>query len=188
MARRRWAVLAAAAGAAYLGLLAVGDAINLAWRPPQPIPWGARMSTYETNFTVANVERRTALKIGGTAVRANGEFYLIDVIVECPFGLRYPWSDDDVIVHTFAGPVGTPVQTFAIDRPVQALLDAADGRNPVPHQIPGASEHERLVYDLPRDVRQPGLLWRPMLEPGALIDALLGLRVVDPRRFNLRYD
>jgi hypothetical protein len=51
----------------------------------------------------------------------------------------------------------------------------------------GAAQHEDLVFDLPRNVEQPAILFLPANDPLGLLDLAFG-RVWQPHRFNLRYD
>jgi hypothetical protein len=91
-------------------------------------------------------------------------------------------------VRTFAGRGGTRYdRRFAIDPAAQALLDRQTRRPGPDHLIRGAQQHEDLVFDLPRDVEQPALVFVPANDPMGLLDIIVG-RFWQPHRFNLRYD
>jgi hypothetical protein len=121
-------------------------------------------------------------------LRAKGEFYIVHARIVAPFGLRPHWNDRDVLVQTFAGRGATTTpQTFAVDEAAQALFDRQTGRPGPIHVVRGAQQREDLVFDLPRDVEQPGLIFLPANDPARLIDAAF-FEPVAPHRFNLRYD
>jgi len=86
------------------------------------------------------------------------------------------------------GPGGAlPDLKFQGDKPAQAILDRQTGRPGPNHVVLGASQHEDLVFDLPRDVEQPGLVFLAGNNPAGLLDMLFG-SFWQPHRFNLRYD
>lgn len=172
--------------------LTVAAAFALEWagatlRPPQPLALGEVQWAYETGFTVEGVDRLAALTRPGRALRARGQFYVVRVRVLAPFGERYHWDDRRVEVRTFSGSGGTMSERrFSVDPQAQALLDSTTGRR-AQHTVVGAEEHDRLVFDLPRDVEQPGLVFLDANDPWSLLDLLFG-HVWQPARFNLRYD
>lgn len=177
---------------AALACLSVTAAFVLEWagatlRPPQPRPLGDLQWAYETGFTVQRIDRMEALSVRGRTVRPRGQFYVVTVRVLAPFGERYHWDDHRVEVRTFSGSGGTMSERrFAVDPGAQALLDSSTGRR-AQHTVIGAEEHDRLVFDLPRDVEQPGLVFLDANDPWSLLDLLFG-RFWQPARFNLRYD
>jgi hypothetical protein len=76
---------------------------------------------------------------------------------------------------------------FAVDEAAQSVLDRETHRPGPVHFVRGAEQHEDLVFDLPRDVEQPGILFAPVNDPMGLLDIIFG-RFWQPHRFNLRYD
>jgi hypothetical protein len=121
-------------------------------------------------------------------VRARGEFYVVHARIVAPLGLRPDWRDDYGEVRTFAGRGGTMRGLrFSVNGPAQALLDKRTGRPGPVHLVRGAVQHEDLVFDLPRDVEQPGVVFLPSNDPIQLAGMLFG-RFWQPHRFNLRYD
>lgn len=178
--------LAIAAAFALAGLLCLEWA-GATLRPPQPLPLGTLQWDYETAFTVDRVDRLDVLRVKGRSVRARGQFYVVDVRVLCPYGERYHWDDRRVEVRTFSGFGGTMRdRRFMPDPQAQALLDGTTGRR-VQHTVIGAQEHDRLVYDLPRNVEQPGIVFLDANDPSGLLDVIFG-HFWQPARFNLRYD
>ena len=171
------------------GTLALGGTLVLTFgRPPQPLAFGRFQWIDETGFTVTGVERTDRIAAGGRSIRAKGQFYIVHGLVICPFGYRAHWRDDAVEVRTFAGTGGTMHDLrFSVDEAAQALLDRRTGRPGPRHEVLGASQHEDLVFDLPRNVEQPGLVFIPGNEAWGLLDWLFG-RPWQPHRFNLRYD
>lgn len=179
---RPWIVVATIAG---LGAAFVAGAALLAfYRPPQPLALGAKQYQYETTYTVTAVERRKRLG----RLQARGEYYIVDVLIGAPFGYRPTWDDANAEVHTFAGTGRTqPPGRFTVDRTAQAYMDQLTGRPRSPHEIKGASMHERLVFDLPLDVEQPGLVFLDANDPVNFLNILFG-QIWEPHRYNLRYD
>lgn len=157
-------------------------------RPPQPLPLGTIQPFYESGVTVDSVQRLAQIGSGQHALHAKGIFYIVHARIIAPFGMRPHWNDRDVIVRTFAYSGATlPPQTFSVDEAAQAVLDGQTGRPGPQHEVRGAQQREDLVFDLPRDVEQPGLIFLPANDPAQLIDAAF-LRYTQPHRFNLRYD
>jgi hypothetical protein len=189
-------VLLAIAILVSLGLVALctfaeADLFVASTRPAQPLPFGTVVWAYETGFTVDGVHRSGTLHLDGRVVRAHGEFYVVDARVLCPFGERFHWHDRDAIVATFAGSgasTQSDVGPFAVDEPVQALLDRVTHRPGPRHVVLGASQREELVFDLPRDVEQPALVFAPANDPWNVVDGARTLLRWQPHRFNLRYD
>lgn len=187
------ALIAAFVGALAAALLAatgaaVVYAADIFWRPPQSLSFGQRQRRYETLFSVLGVQRVKSVEFGAQRLRANGTFYVVEAIVYCPFGERYHWNDDRVEVQTFSGSGGTMRDgRYTVDEAAQRLLDRADGRPGPSHEVRGASQHERLVFDLPDDVEQPGLVFLDANDPRNALDPTFG-RIWEPHRFNLRYD
>jgi hypothetical protein len=174
-------LLAVTGGAALYGL-------DIYWRPPQPLDLGELQRVYETEFTVLRVDRAKTVAFGSQVRKAHGTFYIVEAAVYCPFGVRYHWSDARVEVRTFAGSGGTMRgRHFGVDEAAQRLLDAGDGRPGPNHLVRGASQHERLVFDLPDNVEQPGLVFLDANDPWNALDLPSG-RIWEPHRFNLRYD
>lgn len=166
---------------AVLALAAAGGivALELAgafFRPPQPLPLGTIQWSYETGFTVERVHRASQAVIAGVARRPRGEFYIVDVTVLCPFGERYHFDDRDIRVALFGGSGGS------------RRRGSWHAENPTPsHEVLGASEHRRLIFDLPLDAEQPALVFDDANDPSHVLDLLLG-SMWQPHRFNLRYD
>lgn len=162
------AVFCAAAGLAFETLLA-------AVRPPQPLPLGTVQWLGEAVATVDSVDRAAQIGAGANAVRA-------------PFGMRPTWHDSDVRVDTYGHSGATlPAMHFEVDARAQAVMDRITHRPGPVHEVRGAQQHEDLVFDLPRDVEQPGLVFLPANDPSGMLDVLFG-RFWQPHRFNLRYD
>lgn len=174
-------------GAAYL-IAAAGNIFLAFWRPPQPLPLGTIQWLGEAGGTVDRVERVNQIGKGANARQAHGEFYIVHARILAPFGMRPTWHDDDVEVRTFSGAGGTMRNlVFKVDERTQVLLDRQTGRPGPEHLVRGAAQREDLVFDLPRDVEQPALLFLPANDPMGLLDLLFG-RFWQPHRFNLRYD
>jgi hypothetical protein len=174
-----------------VALLVVGAALyaaDVTLRPPQALPFGTVIWWYETGFTVTGVERAKEIAFGGHRRHARGTYYIVDAKVIAPFGERYHWDDAKARVETFSGDGGTMRGLrFAVDEEAQALLDRSDGRPGPQHMVRGASQTERLVFDLPDDVEQPGLVFEDTLDPWNALDVIFG-SIWEPHRFNLRYD
>lgn len=180
----RWLLLAVAAV-----LLIIGAEVALALgRPPQPLPLGTVQWLGEAGATVDSVERVPQIGYGHEVRKARGIFYIVHARVIAPFGMRPTWHDSDVEVRTFSGSGGTMRGLrFSVDEQTQALLDRKTGRPGPEHLIRGAQQHEDLVFDLPRDVEQPALLFLPANDPMGMMDIVFG-HLWQPHRFNLRYD
>ena len=177
----------AAAVVAGVALLACALILTF-WRPPQPLPFGRIQWLDEAGVTVDRVDRVSQITAPGRSIVARGEFYIVHARVVAPFGMRPTWSDADAVVETFSGSGGTMHGLrFTIDPAAQRVLDARTGRPGPVHLIRGAEAHEDLVFDLPRDVEQPGLVIAPANDPAGVLDWLFG-RFWQPHRFNLRYD
>ena len=169
-------------------LAAAGNAFLAFWRPPQPLPLGTVQWLGEVGATVDRVDRVAQIGSGATARRAAGQFYIVHARLIAPFGLRPTWHDSDVEVRTFSGSGGTMRDvTFKVDEKAQAVLDRQTGRPGPEHLVRGARQREDLVFDLPANVEQPGLVFLPANDPAALLDMLFG-QFWQPHRFNLRYD
>jgi hypothetical protein len=184
-----WIRLGAAIVIVPLVLLAAALLLTFG-RPPQPLPFGTVAWMGEAGVTVDGVDRRPSISFRNRRIVAAGEFYIVHARVLAPFGLRPVWHDADATVKTFAGSGGTPAMrhlTFGIDERAQALLDTRTGRPGPNHLIRGAEEHEDVVFDLPRDVEQPGFVVAPANDPAGVLNWLFG-RFWQPHRFNLRYD
>ncbi len=169
-------------------LIAGAEAALVFGRPPQPLPLGTVQWFYEVGTTVDSVDRAEEIGAGAHALRAKGIFYIVHARIIAPFGLRPTWHDSDVAVETFAHTGATmPPQTFTVDEPAQAVLDRQTGRPGPEHLVRGAQQHEDLVFDLPRNVEQPALVFLPANDPTAMLDIVF-LHFWQPHRFNLRYD
>lgn len=185
--RRTLQVVLGALGAAY-AIAAAGNVFVAFWRPPQPLPLGTIQWLGEAGGTVDSIDRVSHIGSGPNARRAHGEFYIVHARILAPFGMRPTWHDDDVEVRTFSGTGGTMRNlVFNVDERAQAILDQQTGRPGPQHLVRGAAQREDLVFDLPRDVEQPALLFLPANDPMGLLDLLFG-RFWQPHRFNLRYD
>ena len=177
-----------ALGAAVLGVLVAAEVVLAFGRPAQPLRLGTTQWFDEVGVTVDRVERRTQIGTGPEAKRAQGEFYIVHARIIAPFGFRPQWRDGDVEVRTFSGHGGTMHGLrFTIDEEAQKVLDRQTGRPGPEHLVRGAAQHEDLVFDLPRDVEQPGIVFLPANDPIGLLDIIVG-RFWQPHRFNLRYD
>lgn len=179
-------MLAALAAVIALGL---GAALVLTFgRPPQPLAFGTVQWVGEAGVTVDGVDRVSMVTAAGHTVRARGQYYIVHARILAPFGLRPTWHDRDAYVLTFSGSGGTMRGLrFAIDPAAQAVLDARTGRPGPDHLVRGASQREDIVFDLPRDVEQPGLIVAPANAPEGIVNWLFG-GLWQPHRFNLRYD
>lgn len=156
--------------------------------PPQPLPLKTVQWFYEVGVTVDGVDRVASIGSGRRALRAAGEFYIVHARLLAPFGLRPTWNDGYVEVDTFAGNGATkPPEHFTVDEKAQAALDRETGRPGPQHLVRGAEQHEDLVFDLPRDVEQPAILFLPANDPAGVL-SVLALQFWRPHRFNLRYD
>lgn len=156
--------------------------------PPRPLPLKTIQWTYEVGVTVDGVDRVASIGKGRMAIKAAGEFYIVHARVLAPYGLRPEWSDSDVEVQTFAGSGATrPPQRFTIDEKAQALLDLETGRPGPRHLVEGAQRHEDLVFDLPRDVEQPAVVFLPANDPAGVL-SVFAMQFWRPHRFNIRYD
>ena len=173
MRRIFWGVGVALAAAAGVAILEVGGAF---FRPPQPLSLGTVQWNYETGFSVESVRRTRQAFVGGVLRRAHGEFYVVNVAVLCPFGERYRFDGRTIRVELFGGSGGSWRRGW------WAPLNPGP-----PHEVLGASEHHALVFDLPRDAEQPGLVFSDANDPWHILDLLLG-STWQPHRFNLRYD
>ncbi len=170
------------------GSIVLAYAADIGLRPPQPLPWGQVVWQGETGFTVDGVKRVGSIGSRAGRVFARGVFYIVNARVVSPFGERYHWTDDCVGVETFSGSGGNMHGLrFTVDEDAQRLLDRSDGRPGPRHIVLGASQTERLVFDLPAGVEQPGLLFTDTLDPLNALDIFFG-HFWEPHRFNLRYD
>jgi hypothetical protein len=153
-------------------------------RPPQPLALGRIQWLGEVGATVDSVERRD--RIG--AIHAKGVYYIVHARIIAPFGFRPTWHDSDVEVRTFSGHGGTMHGLrFEVAASAQAVLDRQTGRLGPVQLVRGASQREDLVFDLPVDVEQPGLVFLPANDPTGLLDWMVGVPW-QPHRFNLRFD
>ena len=178
--------IAVLAGAYVVAALA--DAFFAFWRPAQPLPFGTVQWFDEVGATVDGVERVTQVGKGANARRPQGQFYIVHARIIAPFGFRPEWHDDDIEVQTFAGTGGTMHDLhFKVDERTQRLLDRQTGRPGPDHLVLGAQQHEDLVFDLPKNVEQPALVFLPANDRIALLGLLFG-DFWQPHRFNLRYD
>jgi len=167
-------------GAAALAGLYV---VSVTARPPMPLKFGRLVWDYECGFTVDRVERKDVVQRGLRVGHARGTFYVVHARVVCPFGERYRWDASRAYVVSEAAPRQATI--YASDPAGQAIVD---DRAATAHVILGASELETLVFDLPKDIAQPALLFADTLGPGAFFDNARVGRLYVPRRFNLRYD
>ena len=185
----RW-VFATVAGAGMIAAILVFAVVFLAFaRPPQPLPLGTIHWFFEAGVTVDSVERMPRIAAGRRVAVARGEFYIVHARIFAPGGLRPHWNDRDVEVRTFSGSGGTMHGLrFDVDEAAQAVLDARTGRPGPSHLVLGAVQHEDLVFDLPRNIEQPGIVFLEANNPwGSLVYLAVG-RIWQPHRFNLRYD
>ena len=168
--------------AGYVALLAFG-------RPPQPLAFGTVQWLGEAGVTVDGVDRMASLRAGTSVVRARGVFYVVHARIVAPFGLRPHWSDRGVEVFTFGhtGRTGPEGEAFGVDEAAQKLEDRLTGRPGPEHEVLGASRREDLVFDLPRNVEQPGIVFKAANDPMGLLEVFVW-HVWQPHRFNLRYD
>jgi hypothetical protein len=184
----RRAVMAIALAIAMYLIAAAGDIFLAFWRPAQPLSLGTVQWLGEAGATVDRVDRVAQLRWGARTLQARGQFYIVHARIIAPFGLRPEWHDDDVEVRTFSGVGGTmATMRFTVDERAQALLDRQTGRPGPRHVVRGAEQHEDLVFDLPRNVEQPALLFLPANDPSGLLDLIVG-SFWQPHRFNIRYD
>lgn len=184
----RLGAIFAAAAMLSVALAVALDAVLAFGRPPQPLPWGTVQWLGEAGATVDGVQRTRTIGRGADEVRAAGEFYIVHARILAPFGMRPTWHDGDVEVDTFAYSGATrPPARYTVDERAQAVLDRMTGRPGPVHEVRGAEQHEDLVFDLPRGVEQPALVFLPANDPSGMLDILFG-DFWQPHRFNLRYD
>jgi hypothetical protein len=180
-----------AAGSVIVFAYTVAAAVTILFafgRPAQPLPLGTVQWFYEVGATVDRVDRVSQIGTGAHALHAHGEFYIVHARLLASFGLRPVWHDGDVEVRTFAGSGGTMRDLrFTVDRQAQSFLDRQTGRPGSVHLVRGAEQREDLVFDLPRNIEQPALLFLPANDRAALLDLFFG-SFWQPHRFNLRYD
>lgn len=169
-------------------LFAAGVAFLAYARPPQPLTLGTMQWLGEAGVTVDGVDRVAQLRSGQRIVSAKGVFYIVHARIIAPFGFRPTWRDADVEVRTFAhtGRTG-PEGTFAVDAGAQSVEDSLTGRPGPEHEVLGASQREDLIFDLPRNIEQPGIVFKAANDPMGLLNVLFW-HAWQPRRFNLRYD
>lgn len=180
-------IFVAIVGSAGLCFVAIVSLLTFG-RPPQPLPLGTVQWLGEAGVTVDRVERVSELTGGNDLLRPRGVFYIVHARVIAPFGLRPTWDDRDVEVRTFAGTGGTqPEARFGVDEVAQAVLDRKTGRPGSSHLVLGAEQHEDLVFDLPRDVEQPAVVFLQANDATGLIGFVFG-QFWQPHRFNIRYD
>ena len=185
-----WGGSALAAGLVLLAALSIVQ-------PLHPYDVGERYCWDEYCFRVTHVERVKTIGTGPDQVRANGTFYVVTAQMEAPWWGRFDWSADSVYVisagaraHRRRGRVAQPHQFkyFEHSATGQRAQDLLTGKSSSCHQIPGASETETIVFDLPDDVVQPRLIVRDTEGfEGFLGGMRLGLHYIKPA-FNLRYD
>ena len=181
-----WAAAVLVAGALMLAIALT--VLNTFARPPQPLTFGTVQWLDEVGATVDSVDRSAVIGHGPSAVRARGEFYIVHARIIAPFGVRPTWDDNWVEVRTFAHTGATlPEMRFTVDERAQAVEDRITHRPGPVHEVRGAQQREDLVFDLPRDVEQPALLFLPANDPAGMLDILFG-QYWAPHRFNLRYD
>ncbi len=184
----RWIFAGAAAIVGLALLIACVVVLRAFGSPPQPLPLGTIQWVYEAGATVDGVTRVARISSGNRSATARGEFYIVRARIVAPFGLRPHWSDNDVEVRTFSGSGGSMRdRQFAVDETAQSILDSKTGRPGPEHEVLGAEQHEDLIFDLPRNVEQPGLVFLPANDPWQLLELAIG-RIWQPHRFNLRYD
>lgn len=177
-----------AAAVTYACVAAV-NLLNYFGVPAQPLPLGTIQWFDEVGITVDRVDRVAELGKEADAVRAHGEFYIVHARIVAPFGFRPDWHDGDVEVRTFAGTNGTMRDVrFAIDKAAQAVLDRQTHRPGPDHIVIGAERHEDLVFDLPKNVEQPAIVFLPANAPEGLLFSLIVPHFWQPHRFNIRYD
>ncbi len=173
---------------AAVALVVAADVLLAFERPPQPLRLGTIQWFDEVGATVDRVERVTRIGTGANFRTARGEFYVVHARILAPFGFRPNWDDAFVEVRTFSGHGGTMQDLrFTVDAQAQKILDRQTSRPGPEHLVRGAEQHEDLVFDLPRDVEQPGLVFLPANNPLGLVSLLFG-HFWQPHRFNLRYD
>jgi len=180
-------LVAATAG---VWLLFAAGVVFLAFaRPPQPLRLGTIQWLGEAGVTVDSVDRAVTLRSGKRSAKAAGVFYVVHARIVAPFGLRPHWSDRDVEVRTFAhsGRTGPAGVSYLVDENAQSVEDSLTGRPGPEHEVMGASQREDLVFDLPRNVEQPGIVFKAANDPMGLLDVLVW-HAWQPHRFNLRYD
>lgn len=135
--------------------------VSIYGRPPSPLPLGKVIWDYETGFTVTGVTRTPS---------PDGQFYAVRIRVFCPYGERYQWSSQSAHVidndgKSYYAIKGTP-----------------------PHTILGASDTETLLFDLPKTIAQPALVFDDTQQFADIFDELRAGRIYERYRFNLRYD
>ncbi|MEO9262678.1 MAG: hypothetical protein ABI282_01165 [Candidatus Baltobacteraceae bacterium] len=171
-----------------MGCVAAFDALLVFGRPPQPLELGTVQWFYEVGVTVDRVDRAASIGSGASTIRPKGEYYIVHARIIAPFGVRPVWQDSDVEVRTFSGSGGTMRDLrFTVAEDAQVELDRKTGRPGPRHLVRGAEQHEDLVFDLPRNVEQPALVFLPANDPLAMLGLIAG-NLWQPHRFNLRYD
>jgi len=184
--------VAVALGVAIVMVYLAVAAINVLYYfgvPPQPLALGTVQWFDEVGVTVDRIERVSHIGAGTNVRNARGEFYIVHARILAPFGFRPDWHDGDVEVRTFAGSGGTMHDLrFTVDKAAQAVLDRKTGRPGPDHIVLGAQQREDLIFDLPRNVEQPAILFLPANAPAGLLLSLAVPHFWQPHRFNLRYD
>lgn len=135
--------------------------LSIYGRPPRPVALGKVVWDYETGFTVTGVTR-TPLP--------GGERYTVHIRVFCPYGERYQWSSSSAHVIDNDG------------KPYYAVAGTPA------HKVLGASDSETMIFNLPRTIEQPALVFDDTQEFVNIFDELRVGRIYERYRFNLRYD
>lgn len=170
-------------GVVAVAALVVGiSALELA-QPLQPYGPGNTYCWDEFCFVVNSVKQVKSIGSGADAAVAQGTFYIVDADLESPWWGRFVWSNDAVYVIDDAG------ADYHFSHAGQRASDLLAGFSRSNcHLIRGASEHERIVFDLPDDVVQPRLLVRDTLGFEGFLGGIRGNIIYVKPAFNLRYE
>ena len=165
-------------------------------QPLHPYAVGEQYCWDEYCFRVTDVARVKTIGTGSNQARARGTFYVVTAQMEAPWWGRFDWGADSVYVisegklhhHGLFHRRHHQFRYFEHSASGQRAQDLLTGKSSSCHQIPGASETETIVFDLPDDVVQPRLIVRDTEGfEGFLGGMRLGLHYIKPA-FNLRYD
>ncbi len=166
---------------ALLALIVLSAAFELA-QPLQPYGLRDRYCWDEFCFSVQAVQRTKTLRAGHLSATAQGTFYVVTAKMEAPWWGRFDWGPDAVYVTDYDG------TDYRYSVAGQRIADLQSKHATGCHQIPGATETETIVFDLPDAVVQPRLLVRDTLGFEGLLGGWRDSFYYVKPGFNLRYD
>lgn len=156
-------------------------ALSLA-QPLQPYALGERYCWDEYCFSTQSVHRVHSLRAAGMTATAHGVFYVVSARIDTPWWGRFVWGPDAAFVVDYSG------TEYRYAKGAQRIADASNRHASGCRVIPGASERETLVFDLPQNVVQPRLLVRDTLGLSGLLGGWRATLFYVKPAFNLRYD